>query len=381
MWLSVLLGCVGIVVCAIASQQIAATLWRAYLVGYLSWWAIAMGGAGLLAIGNLTGGRWAEAARPYYLAAMRTLPAMAVLFVPLAFGLRHIYPWAEPETAEHFGFTPGKAAYLSETFFFVRAAACFVVWLIVAWWLAHVSQFNRRPAGQSRMRRAGALSLVLLVPTTTFAAFDWAMSLEPLWYSSIYGAIITAGGVVGVQALAIVSIALLPPAMRAPRPTLHDDVTFHPDENPVYGDLGNLQLAFVMVWTYFSFSQFLIIWYGNLPSEITWYQRRLGDGWQYVAAATLFFCFVVPFATLLSRDRKRSIRQLAILGIIQLLAYGLNMYWTLVPAFPTVGTAEHVAYISGIIAFGGLWLALYFFGLDRLFARALHHRADATALT
>jgi hypothetical protein len=362
-----LLGCIGIVACAVAVWPGSEILWRAYLLGYMTWWAVAMGGAGLVALGNLTGGRWAEAARPFYLAAMGTLPILALLFIPLAFGLAQIYPWGNPNTAEHLGFSRAKAAYLSPAFFLSRAAVYFVIWILVVRWLASVSQFNRRPAGNYRMRRAGALSLVLLVPTATFAAFDWSMSLEPLWYSSIYGAIITAGGVVAMQALAIVSTALAPRKRSDDQPTA-DVLSGHPydEEQSIYRDLANLQLAFIMVWTYFSFSQFLIIWYGNLPSEITWYLRRLNDGWQYVAIAIVLLCFVVPFAALFSRELKRSIGQLSPVGLLLLVAYGLNMFWTIVPAWwPTQGR-EFVAYAAAIVGVGGIWLTMYFFGLSRL---------------
>jgi len=362
-----LLGCIGFAICAMQAWHLTGTLWRAYLVGYLSWWAVAIGGAGLAALGNLTGGRWAEAGRPCYVAAMQTIPILAVLFIPLAFGLPHIYPWANASAEHDFGFSEAKAAYLSAPFFLVRSASYFLIWIVIVRWLSVVSQFNRRPAGNERMRRTGAISLVVLVPTATFAAFDWAMSLEPAWYSSIYGAIITAGGVVAVQSLAIISTALAP-RIRRPTPPTGDARAGHlyDDENSIYGDFGNLQLAFVMMWTYFSFSQFLIIWYGNLPTEVTWYQRRLDNGWQYLALAIVFFCFVFPFASLLSRERKRSIGQLAVVAAVIFSAYGLNMYWTLVPAFRSLKRAELVAYVAAMFGFGGIWMAIYFFSLSRM---------------
>jgi hypothetical protein len=154
---------------------------------------------------------------------------------------------------------------------------------------------------------------------------------------------------------------------RSERPTA-DALIGHPydEEMSAYRDLGNLQLAFVMVWTYFSFSQFLIIWYGNLPSEITWYQRRLNDGWQYVAIAVVLLCFVVPFASLFSRELKGRVAQLSVVGVILLVAHGVNIYWTLVPAWwPTEGR-EFIAYAAAIIGIGGVWLTVYFFGLSRL---------------
>jgi hypothetical protein len=219
------------------------------------------------------------------------------------------------------------------------------------------------------MRRAGALSLVLLAPTATFAAFDWGMSLEPKWYSSIYGAVLIAGGVVAAHALAVYGLARMPADLRA---HIVDATVHHGCEEQyslnVFGDLGNLLLAFIMVWTYFSLSQFIIIWSGNLPSEIAWYQLRLNQGWQFVAIAVVVLCFVTPFFLLLARDVKQSIWPLAAVVIIVLVGYGLNMYWTLVPAFQPLEAGDHLASVSGLLTVGGLWSAINSWQLGRVLA-------------
>jgi hypothetical protein len=340
-------------------------LWRAYLLAWLTCWPVALGGLGLVALGNLTGGRWAAAARPFYLAAGQTVPVLALLFIPLAFGLHHLFPWAHAgyDAAAHF--SPSKAAYLSPTFFLARAAGYFVVWLFVAWWLTSVSRLDRPPGARPAMRRAGAISLVLLAPTATFAAYDWGMSLEPEWYSSIYGAILIAGGVVTVHALAIAKLAR--------DSTGAIDIQQANDFN----DMGNLLLAFVMVWTYFSFSQFFLIWSANLPSEITWYERRLSGGWQFVALAIVVSCFAAPFLMLLSRDVKREPRRLAGVGRIILAGYVLNMYWTIVPAFPAARPVTHLVNAAAVLVFGGLWLALFGWRLQRVYARRREPREHA----
>jgi hypothetical protein len=343
-------------------------LWRACFLAWFACWPIAMGGLGMLALANLTGGRWALACRPFYLAAGQTLPALAVFSIPLAFGLDQIYPWAGtgPDDALHF--SPAKADYLSPPFFLARAAAYFVVWMLVGWWLGLVSRLDRPPASRPAMRRAGALSLVLLVPTATFAAFDWGMSLEPHWYSSIYGAIITAGGAVAVHALASVGVALVLPATRRAFMIDRPHREHEPSHAELLNDLGNLLLAFIMLWTYFSFSQFLIIWSGDQPSEIAWYQRRLYGAWGIVAVIMLTICFALPFLLLLSRNLKRR-STLAAIASLLVVGYLLNMYWTIVPAFPPVDSAGHVACILAMVAGGGLWLALCSWNASRLGTR------------
>jgi hypothetical protein len=361
---------VGLTVAVVSHQP--TILWRASLLGVVAIWLVPMGAAGLLAIGNLTGGRWAAAARPFYLAMVNSLPFVLLLFIPFAFGLSHIYPWARADGVGVVGLSPSKLFWLSPTFVLIRSAAYFAIWLVVARWLASASRLDLPPGTTFSMRRAGAASLVILVPTTTFAAFDWVMSLEPHWYSSIFGAILTAGGVIAAHALAIFGIArsphLLPPILAAAKiEGEYDELT----TINVLGDLGNLLLAFTMVWAYFSFSQFLIIWSVNLPSEISWYELRLAGKWEFCAIAVLLVGFVAPFSILLSRDVKRSVGTLATVAGIALVGYAVNLYWIIVPAtFPT-DTTGNAASVAVLLAVAGFWSALNSWQLGRMI-RAQH---------
>jgi hypothetical protein len=364
--LSLLTAALGIGLCVAVAGHEPEILWRASLLGVISIWLVPMGAAGLLAIGNLTGGNWAAAARPFYLASLKTLPFVALLFIPLGLGLGYIYPWARSGAAGVEGFSAAKAAWLSPTFVLVRSGVYIIVWLAIARWLASVSRLDVPPGNTFAMRRAGAASLVLLVPTTTFAAFDWVMSLEPHWYSSIFGAILTAGGVLAAHAIAIFGIArspsLLPTILSTANVVENDEYT----TTRVLADLGNLLLAFTMVWTYFAFSQFLIIWSGNLPSEISWYVLRLSGGWLYVAIAIVLFAFVAPFLVLLSRDVKRNTRPLATVAVFSLIGYALSMYWTIVPATYPTDTTGKVASAAVFLAIAGLWSALNSLQLTRV---------------
>jgi hypothetical protein len=344
---------------------------------------------GLLALGNLTGGRWAQVARPFYLAANQLAPILAVAFVPIGLFTERIYAWASA--------TPGsavahavEAGYLSTAFFCQRAAAYFVVWLILSWLLSTVSRPELAPASTPAMRRTGAVTLVLLVPTATFAAFDWGMSLEPNWYSSIYGALLSAGGVLAAHALAICGLATFgatPIATSAASSTNVDDATrtselrdsdqqipatpprelAHEDESAdIFNDLGNLLLAFLMVNAYFAFSQFLIIWSGNLPSEISWYLRRLGGGWQWLALSIVVLHFVVPFLMLLSRDQKRAPRQLRGIAILLVTMYLAHLVWMIAPAFAVHDARGIAINLAGLIAMFGVCLALFFWRAERI---------------
>ena len=381
---SLLAVLVGLTLCAVLTWGNPDRLWRAYLFAFLVCWLVSVGGMGLLAIGNLTGGRWAAAARPFYLAEMQTLPLMAILFIPVAHCVERIFPWAAHRT--DLSFPPGKAAYLSDTFFCWRAAGYFAVWLLLARLLARVSRVDQPPATTPGMRRIGALSLVLLAPTSTFAAFDWGMSLEPLWYSSIYGAMLSASGVLAAQGLAICGLATSrglggsaireaieeggveeSPATVSERslPSTPAHSLFEERAADIFNDLGNLLLAFLMVFTYFAFSQFLIIWSGNLPTEITWYQQRLSHGWQWVALAIVVLMFFMPFSMLLSRDLKRTPRRLSGIAAMLVAMHALHTYWTIVPAFDDTGFGWQLTNLAALSAMAGSWMAAMLWHANR----------------
>lgn len=347
---SLVVAVVGAAACAAISWDRPANLWRAYLAGYMLCWPVTLGAAGLVAIGNLTGGNWAMAARPAYLATSRTIPLVAILFIPIALSLGQIYPWAYEGDVAH-AMSPSKAVWLSPTFFLWRAGGYLAVWLAVIGMLNLVSR-GGVPASTPAMRRTGALALVLLAATATFAAFDWAMSLEPTWYSSIYGAIVAAGGVLAAHAVAVRMLA----ATRG-----DSESSSHYETEPaaqVYNDLGNLLLAFLMVFGYLSFSQFLIIWSGNLPLEISWYLRRLSGGWQWVALAMVLLC-CFAFFQMLSKDRKRTPQSLARIAAVVLVAYCVHTYWFVVPAFNETGAGWLATNVAAMATLAGGWVAAF----------------------
>jgi len=405
---SLLAAGAGAGVCAAIVWEDLDRLWPAYLYAYFTSWLVCMGGMGLLALGNLTGGRWAAAARPFYLAATQTTPLLALLFIPIGALAQYIYPWVDVTAGTY---PEGKEAYLDIVFFCSRGTLYYVVWMLLALWLSSVSRVDRPPASTPGMRRAGAMTLVLLVPTSTFAAFDWGMSLEPEWYSSIYGALASAGGVVAVHALTIIGLAgvgdaavdaVLRRASHDYVPTMYDalqgremiaDDTTHrpatsgsPNAAPIsdrfadlFNDLGNLLLAFLMMNTYFALSQFLIIWSANLPSEVTWYVRRFHQGWQWLALTLAVLHFLVPFLMLLSRDLTRVPRRLARIALLLLVMYFAHVYWMIAPALTySIGQpSAHVLNIAALAAMFGGWLAAFFWLTSRaLTADSLSFRTD-----
>jgi hypothetical protein len=350
-------GAAALLVCALAGFANPTQLLRSYLVAYLFWVGGALGCLALLMIQHVTGGAWGVAIRRLLESGARTLPVMALLFVPIALGLGRLYEWAQPEHVAHDPLLQHKELYLNVPFFLGRAALYFVVWTIVVrslwrWSLQQDESFDPTPGERLELLSRGGL--VVMGLTMTFASVDWAMSLEPHWFSTIYGVLFMGGSALTAFALVIPVAALL---------------SAHP---PVAGlisadqlsDLGKLMLAFVMLWAYFQFSQFLIIWSGNLPEEITWYLARTRGGWQWVALAVILFHFALPFVLLLSRRLKRRASSIAVVALLVAVMRFVDVFWLVTPAWDPSRLTVHLLDLAAVLAVGGVWIWLFVRQLD-----------------
>jgi hypothetical protein len=276
---------------------------------------------------------------------------MAILFVPIAFGLGDLYLWAQPAVVARDELLQHKAAYLNVPFFLGRTVLYFVAWIGLTYALNRWSLEQDRTADVGLSRRMQLFSgpgIGVYGLTVTFASFDWLMSLDPHWYSTLFGAWFVAGQ--GLSALAFAIAALYWLSDRQPLAEVVTTGIFH--------DLGKLLLAFVMVWAYLSFSQFLIIFSANLPEEITYYLDRSRGGWQWVAAALVLLHFVVPFVLLLSRQMKRNPGLLAIVAAGVFLMRFVDMTWLVVPNFTHAEMRIHWMDLLAPVGLGGIWLGL-----------------------
>jgi hypothetical protein len=341
----------GLVVSLVGALVNPTQFLHSYLFAFLFWNGIALGCLSLLMIQHLTGGMWGLAIRRMLEAGTRTLPVLVLLFVPVGLGLKWIYPWAghEPVEAALREAVEQKHAYLNVPFFLGRAAFYFGVWIALAvalnrWSLETDAGMDLRRARLLRSVSGGGL--VLMGLTITFMSIDWSMSLDPRWFSTIYGMLFMIGQALSALALCVVVISRM--ATERPVSVIASPDTLH--------DLGKLLFAFVMVWAYISFSQFLIIWSGNLPEEIPWYLRRFHSGWRYVGLFLVVFHFVVPFLLLLSRGLKRRPRLLGTVALMILAVRVVDLCWLVRPEFPRPGFALHWLDLTLPIAIGGVWL-------------------------
>jgi hypothetical protein len=359
---------------ALVASAAAAVLWiigatihgadqafRAYLVAWVYWTGAALGSVAILMINHVTGGAWGVAIRRFLEAMIGLFPVLALLFLPIALGLPHLYEWARPEAVAHDALLQHKQPYLNAPFFLARTALYFVLWTLVARALVRWSEeqdTTTDPRPTERLELISRGGLLLMGLTMSFAAIDWMMSLEPHWFSTIYGVIFMGGSALTALALAIVLAALAREGTR-----LADAVS--PDQ---FHDLGKLLLAFTMLWGYFHVSQFIITWSGNLPEEITWYLARTRGGWRIVTIGLVTVEFVLPFVILLSRRVKRRPMALAAVAGAMLVARLVDVHWMIEPGFPAVGLAARWLDVAAFVAVGGAIVGL---AIRRLAGRSL----------
>ncbi len=346
------LGFLAPVAAALSNAAGAERFYRSYLLGFVFWNGIAVGCLAVLGLQYLTGGAWGIAIRRLLEAGTRTLPLMALLFVPLAFGLHHIYEWTHADAVAHDELLQKKAIYLNIPFFLGRAALYFLVWFSLAWLMNRLSlkqDTTGDPAIARRLQRTGAAALLLYAVTVTFASIDWVMSLEPHWFSTMYGVIFMVSQALGAMALVIAVLVLL--SHRQPFADFLTAAHLH--------DLGKMLFAFVMIWSYVTFSQYLIIWSGNLPEEIPWYLARFKGGWGWIGVAVLLFQFLLPFLLLISKAANRNPRLLVTAALMVVAVRFVDVAWLILPAFSPAHFRIHWTDLSVPIGIGGLWLAVF----------------------
>ena len=324
---------------------------RSYLLAFLFALSPAGGALALLMLHRLTGGRWGDAILEILTAAARTLPYFAVLLVPVLLNLAAVFPWARPGWEQSEAATANKVLYLNAPFFMARAALYLVVWS----WLALA--VSRPHAPGDRPRLLGGLGLLAYVLTTSLAGVDWGMSLGPEWYSTMYGLSMILGQTLSALALAVIVRYALDRA--APENALPVDV---------YHDLGTLLFAMVFLWAYLGFSQFLIIWSGNLPEEVTWYMRRLAPGWKILASSLVLIHFAAPFVLLMMRQVKRKPAYLATVSAVLYAAHFGELVWLILPAFHPERLTIHWLDVALPLALLCLWVWLFCHQLRRRLA-------------
>ena len=353
-----LVGILGVILLVVALIGSPVQFYRSYLWAYIFYLGITIGSLAWLMLQHLTGGAWGLVIRRPAEAAGRTLPLLTLLFVPLIFGISSLYPWSHADVVAKDAILKHKQVYLSIPFFLVRAAVMFAGWNLLSWLLNKWSAMEDRegPAvPQRQMPRLSSMGLIFWAFSVTFLSIDWVMSLDAHWFSTMFGLLFMIGQGLSGMAFLITVMVLL--SQTRPMSEVLTPRHLH--------DLGKFLLASVMVWAYFAFSQWLIVWAGNLPEEIPWYLERLRGGWQYVALILIFGHFALPFALLLSRDLKRNFKLLRSIAIFVLCMRVVDVYWLVTPDATKSGLAVNWVDLAALVGLGGIWLAFFFRQLEK----------------
>ncbi len=353
---SLIAGAIGLLICVIGAVRDPSQFFRSYLFAFLFWSGMSCGALGILLLHHVVGGRWGVVIRRLLEAAVRIFPVVAILFLPILFGLQTLYPWAVPEIVKADANIQHKAAYLNVPFFIARAVFYFAIFTAFGFVLNRWSMQQDRTADPKlvdRMRSFSAPALLVFVFTGTFAFIDWIMSLDPHWFSTIYGVMFLVGQVLETFALVIAAVVVL--SRRKPLADVMTKQHFH--------DLGNLLFAFTILWAYLSFSQFLIIWAGNLPEEIPWYLKRLSGGWGWIAVSLVVFHFALPFLLLLQTGVKKRADLLMKVCLWMIFIRLVDVYWVVEPSLNPKGFIFHWMDLATPVGVGGIWLGAFFWQL------------------
>jgi len=357
------IGGIALIIWAVGAYFNTEQALRSWLLGFIFWGGIGIGSLGVLMLQYLTGGAWGIVVRRFVEAGSRTLPVIFLLFIPLAIGVytHNIYEWTHLPPTDHA--IEARGIYLLPWFWIVRSLIYFGLWGVMVYllnkWGAEQDTTNTVEESRLVLERASRFSgptLVIYALVVTFAVVDWMMTLDPHWFSTMWGLLFVAGWALSCFCFVVALLAYL--SDKSPMNGVLGKRHFH--------DLGKLMLALVMVWAYFNFSQFLIIWSGNIPEETGWFITRMTGGWGYIGVALIVFHFAFPFLVLLQQDFKRKARWLATLAIFILVMRLIDMFYTIGPSHRvTAGMEQGAFYISWLdfvapIAVGGIWLWWYF---------------------
>jgi len=369
------LGGGALLVCAVGGLFDPGAFGRAYLTAYLFFLGLGLGSLAMLMIYHLTGGSWGLLIRRILEAGTRTLPLLALFFLPIAGSVRYLYPWAQPELVALSPKLQYQQFYLAPLYFWLRAAVYFALWIGLAWALSVWSRQEDR-TGNPRLAwkslQLSALGAVVYGVTIHFAAVDWAMSLQPVFHSTIWGPLIALGQLLSAFAWALVVLAGV-----IRRPPLAEVAS-----RKAVNDLGSVLLALLILWAYMAWFQFMLVWIANLPVDVVWYLPRTSWFWKGVIGTLVALHFVLPFFLLLLRPIKRNSTALAWIAGVMLLMQLVHLNYLVVPRLAAGRVGVSWMDFVAPLAIGGLWLPHYFWQLRRrpLLAPYDYNRADALHL-
>ncbi len=349
---ALIIGIIGLVLTATGYFVDKAQFYHSYLTAFFFWLSIALGGLFFTMLHHLVGAKWSVVLRRLAENIMICIPLLAIFLIPVLFGIGELFHWSHPEVVAQDHLLQLKAPYLNVAFFIIRAVFYFVIWVLLARYLLRLSLAQDGGHTESiskRMRVASAPSMILFALTITFASFDWLMSLDAHWYSTIFGVYVFSGSLLAMLAF-LMRIVLYLDGVG----TLRGIIT-----REHWHDLGKLIFAFIVFWGYMAFSQYFLIWYGNIPEETVWFLHRWEHDWQYISLLIVFGHFVIPFFVLFPYSTKRSRPVMLVMTIWILAMHWVDLYWIILPNLHREAVKFSWIDFAPMLGIGGIFIRFF----------------------
>lgn len=347
--IALILGAIGLLLSVIGYFINSEQFFHSYLVALVFWVSIAVGGLFLAMLHHITGATWSVVIRRFYENTLSVLPYLFILFIPLLFGIHDLYQWSHKDVVAADPMLLRKSGYLNSGFFAIRTVLYFAVWILLGRSLFNDSiqqDIAKQPTFLIKSKKLSAPGVILYAITFTFASFDWLMSLDAHWYSTIFGVYVFGGSTLAV--LAFITFVLL---LLRNNGVLDKVVTVEH-----YHDLGKLLFTFCIFWAYIAFSQYFLIWYANIPEETIWFQHRWIGTWKIVSLVIAFGLFVIPFFSLMVRANKRNLAFLSVMSLWILLMHWFDIYWIVMPDLHHKGAHFSWMDVTTFLGVGGIFM-------------------------
>lgn len=349
---SLMVGVAGLALSLIGYFTDSHQFFYSYLTSFAFWFTIAMGGLFFVMLHHLTNATWSVVLRRIAENLMSNIPFMMILFIPVLLGIKDLYHWSHPDLVATDHLLMKKAPYLNIPFFIIRAAIYFGIWILLSRLLYKISinQDNGHSETQTkRFRKISAPGMILFAFTISFAAFDWFMSLDAHWYSTIFGVYIFSGGL--LNGLAFITMVTIYLKSKGPFTDIVTSEHFH--------DLGKLLFAFTIFWAYICFSQYFLIWYANIPEETVWFSARWKGAWKFFSLTIIFGHFVIPFFALITQAAKRNLKVMTSIVILLFIVHWVDLYWIIMPNLLTDGAKISWMDLTTMLGIGGIFMWNY----------------------
>ena len=347
--IALIIGIIFLLISAVGYFQDSTQFFLNYMTSFFFWLSIALGAMFFTMLHHITNAHWSTVLRKISEAIAGNMPLMLILFIPILFGIHELFHWSHPEAVAADELLQKKSPYLNVPFFLIRALVYFTVWIVFSYLLRKVSaQQDQMPseALTAKMKRISAPGIILFALTITFASFDWLMSLDAHFFSTIFGVYIFSGAFLGFLTFMMILISYL-----RKNNMLRDTVTVEH-----YHDLGKLAFGFIIFWAYMAFSQYFLIWYTNLPEENYWFLYRWDNSWEVVGMILIFGHFIFPFLALITRAAKRSIGFMTFMSVWILIMHFFDLYWIVLPTHHQTGMHVTLFDFASFIGIGGLFV-------------------------